>query len=275
MAKVKKYRPKIAKTKSYLFKFFTYPLIFAVFAALLKTNYQLFFIALIAFVLFAIGARLLESGLKNERIYHEKSVAARPRPLKLLSSMFLGVGTTFLALFAGGDSLLIASFLGLSSMIGFYLYYGFDPMVAKSIEAQYGITTAKVIESIDIANEKITTLTTHNEHIKDKRLHLKVNTAAQKAQTIVNQLERNPASIWKARKFLYVYLDGIVDVINDYMKIEDKTKIEEGMKINLYMLFDKADNTFNKELEQLESEKLVDLSINMEVLRQRLGESHE
>ena len=208
-------------------------------------------------------------------MYTQKSVAKRPPPLKILSSIFLGLGTAFITLFAGGESFIISAFLGITSMIGFYLYYGFDPIRAKSIETQYGITTERVIEAIDKANAKIENIETLSSTIEDKRLHVKVESASLKAQEIVQQLEKNPASIWKARKFLYVYLDGIVSVLEDYSKISKKHTLDDATKINLYMLFDKADNTFHNELENLGHEKLVDLSINMEVLSQRLGESHE
>jgi 5-bromo-4-chloroindolyl phosphate hydrolysis protein len=271
---VKRYNPEFTKeVKGVMFNFFLFPILFAMVVALLKADVENFITFALSFLLFYLARKSAKIGFTNECAYHSKTVAKRPKPYKLLGALLLGIATSFTAYFSGDESFITALFLGIAAVGGFYLYYGFDPVKTKSIESQFGVTTEEVVEALDGAREKIDAIKKKIADVRDARLHKKISFALDKSRMIVDQLEQNPAALWSARKFLYVYLDGIIKVVDSYNEVVASHSLSDEVKVDLYMLFDKADSRFDSELERFKDQKDIDLSIEMEVLKKRLGEN--
>ena len=272
MAKTKPYNPTLSKTQSTkgtLLYLFLLPLFVSVIMALLQTNIKAFIVNSIAFILFFVTAKLSTKGLVQEKEYLLSTLTKAPKiPYKSLSAFTLGGATFFTASIAGGKPLTIALFLGLIAILGYFLYYGFDPQGDK-LENLGDISAEFVLETIGEAKSKLAKVTQNLEHIKERELRKKIEIALQKAEVILETIQKDPKDIRVARKFLIVYIDGTLKVTDAYVAMDEKD-INNETKEKLYGLMAELDRTFDKELERLKNNNLFDLDVHIDVLNQQI-----
>ncbi len=83
------------------------------------------------------------------------------------------------------------------------------------------------------------------------------------------ELEANPATIRRTKKFLLVYLDGASKVTAGYASTHQQvTSIE--LEQNFRNLLDSIETVFKEQKDKLLEEDLFDLDVQMEVLANQL-----
>jgi len=272
MAKAKPYTPSttsMAKKNGTLLYVFLLPLFIAVILALLQTNIQAFILNSMAFALFFITAKVSTKGFEQEADYINTTLTKAPKiPYKTISGFLLGGSTFFTAWIAGEKSFMTALFLGSIATIGYYLFYGFDPKKDK-LENLGDVSAEFVLETINEAKAKLADIEGHMEEIKDKVLSEKLNIAVSKAKNILETIQNDPKDIRVARKFLIVYIDGIVKVTDSYVSM-DEEDINSETKEKLYSLMTDLDSRFDKELDRLKNNNQFDLDVHIDVLREQI-----
>ncbi|MDQ7085687.1 MAG: 5-bromo-4-chloroindolyl phosphate hydrolysis family protein [Sulfurovum sp.] len=255
--------------KGTLLYFFLVPLFIAVILALLQINIKAFIFNSMAFGLFFMTIQVSKKGFVQEDAYLKSTFAKAPKIYyKTLAGFLLGGSTFFTASIAGDKSFVSALFLGAIATLGYYLYYGFDPKEDK-LDNLGDISADFVIATLREAKEKLVAIENHSKNIKDSVLSSKIKTAVAKAEYILKNIEEDPKDIRVARKFLMVYLDGVLNVTESYIAL-DEADITSETKEKLYTLFDDVEEKFSKELKKLKDNNLFDLDVHMDVLQQQI-----
>lgn len=272
MAKAKPYHPSTTTTtakRGTLLYLFLIPLFIAVILALLQTNIQAFLLNSVAFALFFITAKVSTKGFIQEADYISSTLTKAPKiPYKTIAGFLLGASTFFAARIAGEKSFITALFLGSIATLGYYLFYGFDPKKDK-LENLGDVSAEFVLETINEAKTKLANIEGHMNEIEDRSLFDKLNIAVSKAKAILETIQNDPKDIRVARKFLIVYIDGVVKVTDSYVSM-DEEDINLETKEKLYSLMTDLDSRFDKELDRLKNNNQFDLDVYIDVLKEQI-----
>jgi len=184
MSKAKPYtvpkRTSSRQIKGTLLYLFLLPIFLSVVLALFQTNIQAFLLNGISFFLFLAMLNIAKKGFKEESIYHQNTFTKAPKiPYKMIAGYLLGGATLFTSYVAGGEPLLKSIFLAIVAIVGYYLYYGFDPKKDK-LENLGDISAQFVLETISEAKTKLENIQKDMLKIKDTLLHKKLNIAVAK-----------------------------------------------------------------------------------------------
>jgi len=276
MGKAKRYNPFDPKKRSlfgakrvnFLYLFLA-PLFLAIILALLARNIPAFILNSIAFALFFVTAKLNSIGLENEHAYHTTLLTKAPKiPFKLLSGIMLGIATLYTASFAGGEPLKIGLFLSLISVVGYFMYYGFDPKADK-LENLGDISAEFVIQTLQESRAKLSSIESDLTMIQDFNLRKKLQTAVEKAHEILANIEEDPKDLRVARKFIIVYIDGIKKVTQSYTELQEE-EIGEETKTKLTHLLEDVEKRFDKEIDRLKRNNQFDLDVHIDVLQKQI-----
>ncbi len=255
--------------KGTLLYLFLIPLFLAVILALLQMNIKLFVLNSVMFGLFFLVLKLSTIGFRQELEYINTTFTKAPKvPYKTIAAFLLGT-STFLSAWVLAEKAFVASlFLGVISVLGYYLYYGFDPKEDK-LENLGDISAEFVLQTMHEAKTKIADIEEHMNHIEDIHLHHKLEIAVKKAKNILKTIQEDPKDIRVARKFLIVYIDGVAKVTDSYVAM-DEADIKSDTKEKLYGLMEDLDIRFDKELQRLKNNNQFDLDVHIDVLKEQI-----
>jgi len=273
MSKAKRYtpknRPSLDYPKATLLYIFLAPLFLAVILALFNTNIKAFILSSISFMLFFTVARLARRGLDAENFYNNTTFTKAPKvPYKTIAGYLLGGATFFTAFITGGEPFIKSSFLAIIATLGYYLLYGFDPKKDK-LENLGDISAEFVLETINEAKSKLSSIKNDMSDIKDTLLYDKLSTAVSKAKNILQTIQEDPKDIRVARKFLIVYIDGIAKVTEAYTDL-DEQDITIQTKKKIHSLMDDVEIRFDKELARLKKNNQFDLDVHIDTLKEQI-----
>ncbi|SFV50225.1 hypothetical protein MNB_SV-6-1405 [hydrothermal vent metagenome] len=273
MSKAKRYNP--PRVESYMIKkgtllyIFLIPLFLSVVIALFKIKLIAFLLNSIAFILLFTVVYLSKKGFAQEINYNQLKIAKAPEiRYKEFSAYLLGVTTLYISYIAGSIPLFQSIFLAVISVVGYWLYYGFDPRGDK-LEKSDDISSKVILETFEEAQNKIATIQKDLEKISDTILKSKISNAVEKANDILDVLADDPKSIRVARRFLIVYIDGVSKVVASYNAI-DEDEIDSDTKERLLSLMDDVDERFDQEMQKLKESNKFDLDVNIDVLKEQI-----
>jgi len=237
--------------------------------ALFTNDYSGFLLGGIGFLMLLGSAALATKGSEQEIKYHDATFAKAPKiPYKKLAALSLAVTVFYLSFFVGGKDIWHSIFTTILAPIGFLLYYGFDPSVDKLPDAD-GISADMVIESIADAEKKLQEIENNIHDISDIPLYKKLENAIKKANNILDIIKDDPKDIRMARKFLVVYIDGLLNVTTSYTQLDD-ADIDYDTKDRLYSLMSDIDVRFDKEIKRLKENNQFDLDVHIDSLKEQI-----
>ena len=274
MSKAKRYDPTTSDRKRFKLEkghflyIFLAPLFLSIILALIQQKFSFFLFNIVSFSLFFATAKLNTMALNKEYEYHTSTLIKAPKPLKALTAGLLGISTFFTAWISGGQEFLMSIPLALVAVVGYFLYYGFDPKEDK-LENIGDISAQFVIETLATARGKLAEIEEDMKKIKEKSLHAQLRIATNKGYEILNNIEDDPKDLRVARKFIIVYIDGIKKVTASYTSMdENDITIETKEKLG-YLLVD-VEKRFDKEIVRLKKNNQFDLDVHIDVLQEQI-----
>ena len=273
MSSAKRYNPPMVDAdrikKGFLLYLFLVPLFLSVVIALFKMKFAAFFLDTIAFLLFFAVLWLSKKGFAQEINYRNAKLAKAPKiHYKEFAAYLLGVATFYTAFVAGSASLVESLFWAGLSILGYWLYYGFDPREDK-LEDFGDISADVVLKTLQEAHGKIGAIEKDIEKIHDRAVHEKVTLALDQAKTILDAIADDPKDIRSARKFLIVYIDGVAKVTSSYTAMDEK-EINEESREKLLQLMEEVEARFQKEFKRLKANNQFDLDVHIDVLKEQI-----
>jgi hypothetical protein len=222
------------------------------------------------FGLFMAAADLTRRGLRAE---HAQQILRFTRlqriPLKTIGGLLTGLATGLAAWVSVGQGVGLSLAYAAVAMLGFHLVYGFEPLGRPRAFATNDDRARKVAAALAEAEHKLLDLDRAARNISNPELKLRLGRIGAQGRSILNQIGDRPTDLFRARKFLSVYLDGVQQVADGYAKthrLADSSELEQNFRNVLVTV----EQVFEEQHQRLLKTDLMDLDVQIEVLKKQL-----
>lgn len=223
---------------------------------------------LAALALLLLAAWLTREGVLAHEAYDARKVARRPAiPRKILGSLFTGSGLAVAGL-AGFGMIEAGIFAVLGA--GLHLFsFGLDPLKNKGYENLDTFQTDRVARVVEQAEEHLKAMSEAAHRAGDRQVSSRVERFQTQARELLRTVEEDPRDLTSARKFMGVYLKGARDAADKFADIYTRSRSQAAKKDFIVLLSDLQDS-FNAKTRHLLLDNRSDLTVEIEVLRDRL-----
>jgi hypothetical protein len=251
------------------------PAVFVVPAlAVLTAGRPIALLALLAgTALLVLAGVLVRRGLDATADYDARRIAEAPAPYRLAGALAIGLAFWLVAWFAAGYGVVMGVVLGGLGVAASAVTYGLDPRTSKGLDAATaaatGVRGERVIEAIREAEDKLADIETDAAGLNNRELRTRVAGIVAQARAVLDEIERDPKDLARARRFLNTYLDGTRNVVRDYARREDDfadTPLAENFKNVLATI----EQVFGEQVAHLRKDEALDLDVAIEVLNTQL-----
>ena len=275
MAKVKRYdvgdkKPPLM-IKGLLLFLLPLPLFFAIPLSLSAGNMKAFFVNSLAFFLFISSAVIARKGFLAEREYKRRKIAKAPKiKYKTISLIIFTIAVFVTSKWGAENSFLVSMGYAIAGFFGFYLYYGVDPLKDKIQNISLSVTPEEVIEALNEAEKKIEAIEDARVSIYNFELNQRLRDIVKEAKGVLKLIEENPNDLYRARKFLVVYLDGAKRVIEGYAKTKKEGDENRELEEKFRKILDTIENNFKQQRQKLKENAIENLDVQIEVLKKQM-----
>lgn len=223
-----------------------------------------------ALVLLIAGAWLTRRGIRVARAERLVRFARLHRwPQKTLGGVLTALGAGVAAYFGVGHGLPISlAFAGVAAL-GFHWTYGFEPL-GRPLPFDLSDERARqVAEALGEAEGRLLDVERAAAAIGNPELKARVRRIAVQGRGILGQIAERPTDLFRARKFLNVYLEGVQQVAAGYARTHrtaDSLELEQNFR-NVLVTVEQA---FEEQRQRLLKTDLMDLDVQIEVLKKQL-----
>jgi 5-bromo-4-chloroindolyl phosphate hydrolysis protein len=191
--------------------------------------------------------------------------------LRTLLPGIIGGSVFIIFAFIFGVNIFVSIGLGLAGFIAGGLVFGAGK---KDIEMIVdGITKQKYNEVMRQGKAKLAVLGSFIAKVKDVDVKKKVKEITDVVEKIFLDIEKDPKDIKPAREFLTYYLDTTINILNRYIEISGQnlqSKKISDMLERVEGLLDAIKKAFEKQLEKLLTDDMLDLDSDIKVLEQTI-----
>jgi 5-bromo-4-chloroindolyl phosphate hydrolysis protein len=191
----------------------------------------------------------------------------------LLNAIIPGVigGGIFIVFLLVGLNFFVSLGIGVAGFVAASLVFA-----SKKKEVEFiveGISLEKYNEILAQGQEKLKILGSFIARVKDVEVKKKIKEITDVVEKIFADIKKDPKDIKPAREFLTYYLDTTINILNRYADISSQDirskKIVE-MLDKVEGLLDAIKKAFEKQLEKLLSDDILDLDSDIKVLEQTI-----
>jgi hypothetical protein len=229
--------------------------------------------ALLAIAALQLAARLIRRGRRAERDYDERAITKAPLPFKTTGHVVVGLAGFCLATLAGGQPLLLGILAGGILGFGSILAYGMDPRRDKGLDAamaeRAGLKVEAVLEALEEARGKVSAIETAARGLHSRELKERLMRITASARGVLQQIEKDPRDLRRARRFLVTYLDGTRDVVAGY-RAQQNDLAETPLAENFRHVLETVEQVFAEQAQILRRNETLDLEVQIDVLKTQL-----
>lgn len=230
--------------------------------------------ALLAGIALLVAAGgLVRRGLDASAAYDRRRIARAPPPYRLAGALAIGLAFVVVGWFAAGYGPLTGIVLGGLGVAAGIVTYGLDPRAAKGLDtagaAATGVRGERVIEAIREAEDKLAEIERNAAALRNRAFRRHLARIVDRARAVLDEIERDPKDLARARRFLNTYLDGTRDVVRDFARRQDDfadTPVAQNFKNVLGTI----ERVFDDQVEHLRKDEALDLDVAIEVLNTQL-----
>lgn len=224
-----------------------------------------------AFALSMVAATMIRRGIGIAREALRRKIVRRAStiPYKFTGAVILSVAMFIVAMGGGRYGLLDSLLFALTTFIGCYLYYGFDPARKRGDVPAIGITSEEVIALLDEGESQIEAIQSARASIRNLEFRDRLQRITDGAQGILDTIEEDPRDARAARKFLKVYLDGARQVTEGYARTH-KTDDSPALEDNFRRVLTTIEQVIAEQQQKLRENNLSELDVQIEVLQMQL-----
>ncbi len=223
----------------------------------------------LAAALWTGGAILLREGLRAEAAFNGRKVARKPAlPRKILAALLTGAGAA-LAAWKAEPGLAIAAIYGVAATGLQLAAFGLDPLTDKGIEGIDDFQQSRVARAVEEAESHLRAMRDAILRTRNHALENRVDQFQAVARDMFRTIEEDPRDLTGARKYLTVYLQGARDATIKFSDIYARSNDPQARDDYLALLDDLEQN-FTAQNQKMLLEDRSDLTIEIQVLRDRL-----
>lgn len=212
---------------------------------------------------------LLRDGLKAQAAYEARSVANRPAiPRKIFAAVLWGIGLAGAVLVSG--QVTAAALMGLIGTALFIASFGIDPLQAKGMDKVDERQFDRASRAIDQGRAALAEMRSLIAPLRARDLQDKLAQFTATAETLFERIYHDPRDLTSARRYLTLYLEGARDAARQFAVLY-AAKPTDTAKADFIALLTDLDQNFARKTESLIENDTQDLSIELDVLRDRLA----
>ncbi len=216
-----------------------------------------------------LGAWLLRGGLEAEAAYDERRVARRPAlPRKIFAALACGLGAG-IAAWTSEPGLIAPLIFGGAATALHIGAFGIDPMKDKGMEGIDTFQQDRVAKVVDEAEAHLASMSDAIRRAGDRQVEARVERFQTKVRDMIRTVEEDPRDLTAARKFLGVYLMGARDAAIKFSDIYSRSQNRDA-RSDFMMLLTDLEESFGAKTEKLLLDSNSDLTVEIDVLRERL-----
>jgi hypothetical protein len=223
-----------------------------------------------AYAALFLGARI------NRRALRQSLIAGGPRyarpsrlPLKWRAGGLVALGTALAAHAVAGHDLVASALFGLMALGGFHLAYGLTPDPGHASVNPEVDRDARLRQTLSRAENRILDIDAAAETLGNPELAQRLQRITAQARGILDMIAQRPSELFRARRFLSVYLEGTRQVAGRYARTHPIARSRE-LEQNFRTVLDEIETKFTQQRVALLSSDVEDLDIHIEVLKKRL-----
>ena len=235
---------------------------------------------LLAYAILMFGAWLLREGQRAEMAYQERTLSRPPAfPRKIAAALLAGAGVGIAGWLAGGGE--AAGFGGkLAGGVGFgvlatgahLLAFGLDPLRSKgSSDSLASAEFNRVADALDRAGARLAEIESLAHAMRDGEIDRRVAKLNATARDMIGMVEQNPREMDRARRYLNVYLTGAEEATRKYAENRQRLA-DSSLRAEYLALLADLEASFDRGRGALLQNNRTDLEVEIEVLRDRLGQ---
>ncbi|MEO1492855.1 MAG: 5-bromo-4-chloroindolyl phosphate hydrolysis family protein [Pseudomonadota bacterium] len=239
---------------------------------------------LFAYAVLMLGAWLTREGQRATDAYNARTIAKPPAfPRKLCGAGLTGFGvaaasvisTSGAAGFLENTGNMITALLFGGLATGLHVVsFGLDPMKSKGItDAIAQAELERVADALDKAESKLKTIETLAHTLRDREIDDRVTTLNATVRDMIKIVEQDPRDLSRARRYLGVYLKGAEDATQKYADNHERLN-DPKLRTDYLDLLTDLEQSFSRGKESLLLDDRTDLEVEIEVLRERLGQEN-
>lgn len=246
------------------------PLALAALVSLASGSFPAAVAAAAALALVVGGAYLNRRGLVEELVAPERRYTRPSRlPYKYLGAALVGAGTALAAYAAVGQGLPVSLAFGLLAVVGFHLAYGLPRPGVPLSRPSPGDTDRPLRRALEQAEGRVIAIDKAALGVRNVELEQRLRRIAVQGRAILDLIAERPEQLYRARKFLNVYLEGAERVAARYARTHRLARGGE-LERNFRAVLVEIESVFERQRVRLLDQDVLDLDVQMAVLRQRL-----
>lgn len=236
---------------------------------------------LLSYASLMLGAWMLREGQKAEAAYAARAIARPPAfPRKIGAAVLSGAGVALAAWLGGegagvlewGGELIGGVAFGLLTIGAHILAFGVDPLRAKGVgETLGGAELDRVADALERAEGRLAEIERLAHTMRDREIDTRVAKLNATARDMIKMVEKDPRDLGRARRYLGVYLTGAEDATRKYAENRERLADPDLRREYLELLTD-LEGSFDRGRQALLVDDRTDLEVEIEVLRERLGQ---
>ncbi len=217
-----------------------------------------------------LAAWLTREGLLAQEAYDARRVSRRPAiPRKMFGAALTGLGLA-VASFALKGGLGEPVLYGVIGAVLHFAAFGPDPMTDKGMEGVDTFQTDRVARLVDQAEAHLAAMSEAIRRTGDREVASRVESFQHEVRDLLRTVEDDPRDLTAARKFMSVYLQGARDASEKFADLYTRGHDMQARSDYLALLTD-LEHSFSAKTKRLMLDDRSDLTIEIEVLRDRLG----
>ncbi|WP_299045685.1 5-bromo-4-chloroindolyl phosphate hydrolysis family protein [uncultured Tateyamaria sp.] len=225
--------------------------------------------ALVSAAVLTGAAFMLREGLKAEAAFAARKVARRPAlPRKIIAAFLVGFGIT-LAAYRSEPGIIAPLLYGLAAFGLHFAAFGIDPLKSKGMEGVDTFQQDRVARVVDGAEELLAEMRDAMKRAEDRKMEPRLDQFQTTVRDLIQTVEEDPRDLTAARKYLGVYLIGARDATIKFADIYGRSRDSQA-RADYAALLDDLEENFAARTRKLLTEDRTDLSIEIDVLRDRL-----
>lgn len=246
------------------------PLLLAAMISLGAGHLDRFLAEAAGFGLFMTAAWLTRRGIRDDYADPPRRFARRGRwPWKALGGVLTALAAGVTAYFAVRHGPAISLAFAVVAAIGFQLAYRFEPLGAQPPLGPGNESSRRVAEALAEAEGRLLDLEHTAAAMTNPELKARLERLGTQGRAILDQIADRPTDLYRARKFLNVYLEGVQQVAQGYARTHqraDSLELEQNFRTVLVTV----EEVFEEQRQRLLESDVLDLDIQIEVLKKQL-----
>ncbi|MEM6662858.1 MAG: 5-bromo-4-chloroindolyl phosphate hydrolysis family protein [Pseudomonadota bacterium] len=257
------------------------PLLLGVFSAIGGGEPLRLIMLLAAYGALMLGAWLVREGQKAHAVYDARDIARPPAfPRKLCAAGLAAIGVALASWLSQGfggilettGQMLTALIFGAVAAVAHVLAFGIDPMKSKGLDdAVSAAELERVTDALDKAEAKLKSIEDYAHKLRDREIDERVSNLNATVRDMIKIVEKDPRDLSRARRYLGVYLKGAEDATRKYAENHERLN-EPKIRDDYLALLKDLEASFTRGKDTLLLDDKTDLEVEIEVLRDRLGQ---